>query len=181
MDSMRFRQAGPPDADMIAAVHVASWRETYRGILPDELLDGLSVETRSAMWRSVLSGSANWDRTNLFVAENGGGIVGFGACGRQRDENLRAQGFDAEIHAIYVLQAKQCAGIGTSLMRLMARSLLGSGRKAASLWVLSENTSARAFYEELGGALLGEKVEELSGATLIEVAYGWNDLAPLAS
>ena len=176
---MRFRQADVADADMIGALHVASWRETYRGILPDELLGRLSVEARSAMWRSVLSGSVNWGGTDVLVAENGGGIVGFGACGAQRDEILGGQGFDAEIGAIYVLQTEQRAGIGTSLMHLMARSLLGSGRKAASLWVIRENVHARAFYDELGGALLGEKIEELSGAILTEVAYGWSDLAYL--
>ena len=178
---MRFRQADVSDADMIGALHVATWRETYRGILPNELLVGLSVEARSAMWRSVLSGTVDWEGTDVLVAENGGGIVGFGACGAQRDENLRGQGFDAEIGAIYVLQTEQRAGTGTSLMHLMARSLLSSGRKAASLWVIRENAHARAFYEELGGALLGEKIEALSGAILTEVAYGWSDLASLAS
>jgi predicted GNAT family acetyltransferase len=133
------------------------------------------------MWRSVLSGPVQWDGTNVFVAEHGRDIVAFGACGAQRDEKFREQGFDAEIGAIYVLEAEQRAGIGRTLMHLMAKSLLGSGRKAASLWVISKNTRARAFYEKLGGALLGEKFEELSGATLIEVGYGWNDLATLAS
>jgi hypothetical protein len=55
-------------------------------------------------------------------------------------------------------------------MQLMAKSLLGSGPKVANLWVIGENARARAFYEELGGALLGEKIEGLSGARLIEVA-----------
>lgn len=176
MDSMRFRQANFDDANSIGALHVASWRETYRGLLPDKLLDGLSAETRSEMWRSVLSGPGSWDGTNVFVAENGGRMVGFGACGAQRDHNLRKQDFDAEIGAIYVLEAHQRAGVGTGLMHLMARSLLGSGRKAASLWALRDNVQARGFYERLGGTLIGERIEDLSGATLVEVAYGWRDL-----
>jgi len=69
-----------------------------------------------------------------------------------------------------VLETEQRAGIGRTLMQLMAKSLLGSGRKVANLWVIGENARARAFYEELGGALLGEKIEGLSGARLIEVA-----------
>ena len=176
---MCFRRADVTDSDMIAAVHVASWRETYRDIIPGELLDGLSVEARAAMWRSVLSGAVDWDGTSVFLAESGTDIVGFGACGAQRDENLKERGFDAEIGAIYVLAAHQRTGVGKGLMQLMARSLLASGRQAASLWVIRENAHARAFYEELGGALLGERVEDLSGTTLIEVGYGWRDLIAL--
>lgn len=178
---MRLRRATPTDADPIGAVHVTSWREAYKGILPDGLLEGLDAHARSVMWRSVLTGSATSNLTNVFLAEGSGGVIGFGACGAQRDENLRERGFDAEIGAIYVLQDRQRAGVGRALMYRMAQSLIHSGRKAASLWVLRENARARAFYEELGGAILSEKVEEFSGATLVEVAYGWKDLAALAS
>jgi ribosomal protein S18 acetylase RimI-like enzyme len=132
------------------------------------------------MWRSVLTRSAAPEGTQVFIAEAGGDIVGFGACGDQRDGKLGEQGFDGEIGAIYVLKSHQRAGIGIGLMRLMAHSLLGRGRKAASLWVLRENLFARAFYERLGGTLIGERVDELSGATVAEVAYGWSDLNSLA-
>lgn len=180
MDMMRFRQANETDANAIGILHVASWRETYIGILPDKVLDRLSVEARSAMWRAVLGDSATWDGTNVFVAENGSDIVGFGACGDQRSAELGKQGFDGEIGAIYVLGAQQRAGVGKHLMRLMARSLLGRGRKAASLWVVRENVRARAFYELLGGAPVGQKDDDLSGATVVEIAYGWRDLGLLA-
>lgn len=180
MVPLRIRKADLKDAEAIGALHVASWQETYRGILPDELLHGLSMEARSDMWRSVLAASSDAQQTIVLVAELNGRIVGFGACGAQRDENLRAQGFHAEIGAIYVLQAAQREGVGKSLMRLMAQSLLRSGRKAVSLWVLRENGRARAFYEALGGTLLGEKEDQLAGATLIEVGYGWSDVATLA-
>ena len=174
MNSISFREARSSDADAIGALHVASWRETYSGILPDELLDGLSGKARSEMWRGVLSGHTSG--TVVFVAESESEIVGFGACGGQRDNELKRQGFGAEIGAIYVLQAHQRAGVGNALMRLMAQSLLRHGQNAASLWVLRENAGARDFYERLGGALIREKTEELSDATLSEVAYGWSDL-----
>jgi ribosomal protein S18 acetylase RimI-like enzyme len=180
MDVMRFRQADATDADAIAALHVASWRETYNGILPDEVLDGLSVEARSAMWGAVLGGSVSWNGTNVFIAQNGRELVGFGACGEQRDGELRERGFHGEIGAVYVLQTQQRSDVGKALMGLMARSLLDRGRKAASLWVVRENVRARTFYERLGGVLLGEKVEELSGTNVVEVAYGWSDLGSLA-
>jgi GNAT superfamily N-acetyltransferase len=49
-----IRRATPGDVIAVATVHVRSWQAAYRGLMPDEVLDGLSVERRAGMWRSVL-------------------------------------------------------------------------------------------------------------------------------
>jgi ribosomal protein S18 acetylase RimI-like enzyme len=177
MAAISFRQATSSDAAAIGALHVASWRETYAGILPDDVLNGLSADERSDMWRDVLNDPAMFGGAAVFVAEGDAEIVGFGACGGQRDEGLKEQGFAGEIGAIYVLRSHQRAGVGKALISLMAGKLIDQGRSAASLWVLRDNLGARSFYERLGGALVGERVEEQSGVMLAEVAYGWNDPA----
>ena len=33
--AVSIRNAGPDDAESIAAIHVASWQATYRGSIPD--------------------------------------------------------------------------------------------------------------------------------------------------
>ena len=48
------RAATPADAAAIAGVHVRSWQAAYRGIVPDEVLDGLSLPDREQRWRSIL-------------------------------------------------------------------------------------------------------------------------------
>jgi ribosomal protein S18 acetylase RimI-like enzyme len=106
-------------------------------------------------------------------------IVGFGACGRQRDERLAASGYGGEIGALYILRAHQHRGIGRALMAALARALAELGHDAASLWVLRENAPARAFYEALGGEIVGEKSDASPGGTLVELAYGWRDLSRL--
>ena len=164
---------------MLGALHVASWREAYTGLLPDHLLDGLSAEARSAMWATVLNDPARFGGTEIFVAVRNGDILGFGASGGQREEALKGQGFDGEFGAIYVLKSHQRAGVGTALMNLMARNLLSQGRRGASLWVLRQNLPARTFYERLGGTIVGERDDEQSGVTLSEVAYGWSELSSL--
>lgn len=181
MGATSFREAKSSDAAALGALHVTSWRETYAGLLPNRLLNGLSAEERSGMWSAVLNDPANFGGTAIFVAESEGQIVGFGACGGQRDEALKDQGFVGEVGAIYVLRLHQRAGVGKSLMSLMARKLMDQGRRAATLWVLRENVSARTFYERLGGVLIGQREVEQSGAMLNEVAYGWNDLSGLVS
>ena len=48
------REATVDDARSIAEVHVRIWQETYVGQVPQEYLDGLSVESREARWRESL-------------------------------------------------------------------------------------------------------------------------------
>jgi RimJ/RimL family protein N-acetyltransferase len=81
---MLIRAAQIEDAKQIAEVHVASWRAAYRGILPDSMLDNLSVEKRTELWQERLSGAA--EATNL-VLVHGDQIGGWVAVGPARDSD----------------------------------------------------------------------------------------------
>lgn len=178
---LSLRRATESDAAGLAAVHVASWRETYAGIMPDAMLAGLSVEARAETWRRILGDPSVAGGTGVYIVEDQGRIVGFGSCGEQRDRYLADLGFDGEISAIYVLQSHQGRGVGRAVVREMAAALQRRAHEAVTLWVLRENAIARGFYEHLGGAVIAEKKDERPGATLTEVAYGWRDLARLVS
>jgi ribosomal protein S18 acetylase RimI-like enzyme len=179
MSAVLLRIASGDDAERLGALHVASWHETYKGIVPDEMLASLSVEDRTAFWSKILGNTSGCADTFVWVAEEVGRIVGFGSCGRQRDQSLSAKGFDAEISAIYILRSHQGSGIGRAIMNVMASTLCEREHRAATLWVLRENGAARGFYERLGGILVAEKEDVRRHATLIEVAYGWRNLASL--
>lgn len=179
MVSIQVRSALLSDVSALGALHVESWRETYRDILPAEMLANLSVETRTTMWTKILGDRALSNKTAVYVAEDQGRIIGFGSCGAQRDTSLAEFGFDGEFSAIYILKSHQGLGLGRSIMRAMGQELLKQGCVAATLWVLRDNTAARGFYEHVGGAIVSEKQEERSGATLIELAYAWRDLSVL--
>ena len=111
------------DAAAIAAVHVEAWRETYVGIVPVQVLAGLSVDRRTEIWRRILTNPIAFSSSAVFVAERDGTVVGFGCCGMQRAESLSAQGYDGEISSIYVLRAFQRCGLGAFLMSAMGREL----------------------------------------------------------
>lgn len=157
-------------------MHVASWHETYTGILPDEMLASLSVEARAEMWAKILGDPAAFGGKTVY---DHGRVVGFGFCGQQRDEALTGLGFGGEISAIYVLRSHQRLSVGRSIISMMSHALLEHDRTAATLWVLRENVTARGFYERLGGAVVSEKKDERPNATLVELAYGWRDLSLL--
>jgi len=173
MGSMEVRPAALDDAEAIATVHVRSWQSAYRGLMPDDLLDGLSVERRAASWRSLMEADTGWNA--LLVLEDGVGIQGFVHLCAARFAGARAQ--TGEVTAIYLEPASWGRGAGRALMDAAVQCLTARGFTDAILWVLVGNERARRFYEAAGwtcdGAEKSERVGAAGGttATIVETRY----------
>jgi ribosomal protein S18 acetylase RimI-like enzyme len=178
-DVAQIRVARSDDAPALGAMHVASWHETYTGLLPDKMLSSLSVEARTAAWVKIMQDPPTTDSTRIFLAEREGTIIGFGSCGAQRTDSLNHKGYDGEVSAIYVLREFQKRGIGARLLHTMSLDLMRGGFNAVALWVLRDNLRARRFYERFGGKVIAEREDVRDSAVLIELAYGWSDLTEL--
>lgn len=171
---MLIRQACELDAEGIARVHVDAWRSTYRGIVPDDVLDGLSYEKRQARWNEMLR-TAEQSRHHIWVAADLGRIVGFADGGREREGDPQYTG---ELYAIYILPEYQRKGTGRGLLGQIAARLVEEGHEAALVWVLADNPYRR-FYERMGAVPVRTKEITIGGTPLTEVAYGWPDLRQL--
>ena len=101
--------------------------------------------------------------------------MGFASCGEAR---APIEGLDAEIYALYVLQAQQQRGVGRELVRACARHFVSQGLFGFYLWVLKANR-ARLFYEAIGGEIVSERTERLGRHQFAQVAYAWHDLTTL--
>ena len=176
----RVRRARLDDAAAIAHVHVAGWRETYPGIVPDRTLAAMDLSSRARYWAQVLDSNKR-NRTDVFVAElpidGEDRVIGFGVSG---PEQVGLTDYAGEFHALYVLRLAQGRGLGTRLMVTMAASLVLRGMTACTVWALRDNWRARQFYEKLGGVLVTDRPLNFDGTEVIEVAYGWADVTPLA-
>jgi GNAT superfamily N-acetyltransferase len=168
-----IRLARPADSDGIATVHVASWRETYVGLVPDARLARLDVAERAGMWRRGLERDPP---ALVYVATVGAAIVGFANGGPRRGGDLAT---DAELYALYVLRAHQRGGLGRALFARVAEDLRRGGAASLGLWVLRDNALGRGFYDRMGGRAGAEKRDARDGYELIEVAYTWPDIASL--
>ena len=169
---MIIRNAVAADASGIARVHVVSWRETYRGIISDQVLDGLSIESRQSFWEERIA--AGEPGKYLYVAESDSGeIVGFAAGGPERDGR---EGYQSELYAIYVIQSYHNRGIGRSLVRRFADDLLEADSEAMYVWVLAENPAV-GFYSALGGRKIAERWIDIGQQKLLECCFGWLDLS----
>jgi len=171
---LSIRRANLNDAENIARVHVQSWRESYRGIVPGDFLKNLSLERRILQWQNSLS-NVQSEYHRAFVAETGGEIAGFANHGRERESDPAYAG---ELYAIYILQSTHRKGVGRALVGAAARDLLGCKLTSMLVWVLADNP-ARGFYERLGGRYLRQKPIEIGGIDLFEAAYGWDDIRVL--
>jgi len=49
-----FRRAELSDVDAMAYVHVTSWKETYKGLLDNNVIDKFDLENRKKMWAGFL-------------------------------------------------------------------------------------------------------------------------------
>ncbi|MGQ0677457.1 MAG: GNAT family N-acetyltransferase [Rhodospirillales bacterium] len=166
-----IRKAVAEDAEAIARVHVATWRSTYPGLIPDSILVGLNEERHTQMWRRATGHPGG--RDVVYVAEHASdGVVGFASAGPRRVDGLH---FAGELYTLYVQQDHQGRGIGRRLLKRGFRALVGRGYPSALVWVLASNPS-RFFYQAMGGERVGSRTEALWGVLMDEAAFGWRDL-----
>jgi GNAT superfamily N-acetyltransferase len=169
---MLIRAAQPADVPGIARVVVDSWRTTYRGIIPDAVLDDLSYEERARIWAQAIDNPAS---VVYVAATPAGEIVGAATGGPAPAEYSDYQG---ELQAIYLLAAHQGQGLGRRLLAAVAQQLAERDLFSLLVWVLAENPACR-FYEALGGQPAGARPFAIGGVTLTLLAYGWADTRPL--
>lgn len=172
-----IRDAGEGDILAIAEIQVATWHDTYRGVIPDEFLDTLAVSERAAMHQAALAKGKQIIVAELCEREQQR-IAGFASFGTWRpsecDADIVGSGPVTEIYAIYVEPTLQRSGAGRRLLDEVVRRVSGQQSQAVALWVLRDNAKGRAFYEKLGGNVAAERVINIGGKDLVELAYKWS-------
>lgn len=163
-----YRFAQLTDADSIAALHTQSWRQTYRGILRDDYLDGNIGEDRFEVWQKRLANPAGNQR--ILIAEEDGQLRGF-IC-LYLDEDLK---LGTLIDNLHVGQAAKGQGIGVGLMREAARLVIPqASHPGFHLVVYEANSPAIQFYDRVGGTNIRSELYETPGggkATILR--YAW--------
>lgn len=170
-----IREAVIEDVDAIAAVHVAAWRETYPGIMPREILDGLGVGQRAAQWRRWFDpASEQPDRRVLTVCVHDGKVVGF-ASGAVPDEDDQA-----ELQTLYLLKRAQGQGYGRHLIEDLAGRLATLGATSLMLWMADGNPTG-GFYKHLGAVPTEIMAKPFGPYTVTERCYRRPDIGALTA
>ena len=161
--------ASRDDAVAVARVHAASWKATYRGILPDTYLDGEVDLERAEYWHTALNGQRY---PIVKLARASGEVVGFIALHNDPDD----QGYDFTIEHLHLLPECQGQGLGRYLMKAAAEMVLANGAANLCLWVFEENIAAIGFYERLGGVTDAHGSDKFAGGDAPDRRIGWHDL-----
>ena len=177
---LRFRAAGPGDAHAIAALHADSWRRHYRGAFSDAFLDNGVAGYLVPLWAGRLARPDPQART--IVAEIDGAVVGLA-------HTLLGEhtAWGALLDNLHVAHGSKRQGVGTRLLALTGREVVGwSASSGLYLWVLEQNSDARAFYAAQGGACVeraevlppGGDPARLNGKPM-NLRYAWRDPSKL--
>jgi GNAT superfamily N-acetyltransferase len=141
-----IRGAEPADARSMARVHVAAWRDTYRGLMSDAVLDDPDlVSWRERFWEAAMT-DPRYDQNTVAVASHHGELIGVAMSGPPLD----AAGATQQLFVLYVSAAFQGAGVGTALLNTVIEPAA-----PAALWVADPNPRAHAFYLKHGFAADG--------------------------
>lgn len=145
---VQLRDATPADAHALATVQVASWRAAYRGLMPDEVLAGLSVPEVERVWSDRFT--ARPPRTSVVVETDAQRLVGFAAVGPPLVPTDRADPTLGDLYALYLDPDHWGRGIGYALQTAALDRLGTHGFTHAGLWVLDGNERALRFYQRTG-------------------------------
>jgi len=176
-EPIHIRRAVPSDLVGMARVHVGTWKTTYRGMVPDDRLEALTVEADIAGGFGSLLREPRPGFGQFVAVTDSNEVVGFaGGCPNREPDGV----YTGELGAIYVLRAFQGLGAGTALVREVVRFLRGEGHTTMIVWVLEQNPYRR-FYEKLGGTFVRKRMGQsrIAGGPVSEISYGWLDTSEL--
>ncbi|NQV80319.1 MAG: GNAT family N-acetyltransferase [Alphaproteobacteria bacterium] len=167
---IRLRPGALADAQSIAEVQVATWRDTYAGVLPTDMLVNMSVARHTTYWQAALLRRRAGECITVALVDDT--IVGYGSAGPARGRFPVATG---DVQTLYVLHDFQELGLGRALLRALFASLVRDGMRRAVIWVVAQNHS-RFFYEAMGGVGRTTRTEQLWKTNVATIGYEWDDL-----
>ena len=175
MNTVIFRSATLADSQRIASLHTVSWRDAYRGILPDAYLAGTIVDERATHWQSRLS-SPGSNRRCVLLAEAEETLVAF-VCVLLDEEPL----WGACLDNLHVLPKLRSHGLGRQLFCRAAQwVMLNEPGWPVHLWVFEANDEARRFYDAISGEVVEHRLKRApGGANIPSLRYVWRDLQVL--
>ena len=168
MTRFAVREAALDDAEGIARVHTDSWQTSYRGILPDTVLDRIDVGQRAESRRKILRDRSVFQLVAYDLTH--GDIVGFCDAGASR----RHVPYAGEIYAIYLAHRAKRHGLGQEMIERVQAWLVAQDKRSMIIWVLENNHHARKFYEAMGGRESTRLQSRVGGYPVVELSYVWD-------
>ena len=136
------RPARVDDVAQMAHVNVRCWQETYRGLMPDVVLDDPGFLPARQRFRETALTDERCRANRVAVAERDDVVIGIAMSGPPLDAGAT---WARQLYVLYVHAADHGTGVGPALLE----AVVDPGEPAA-LWVADPNPRAQAFYRKHG-------------------------------
>lgn len=143
-DGVTLRRAAAGDAEQVGRFQTTAWDQSYRGIVPDAVLDATTWQERAARWHDRIVGGTR----DVWLAHRDGRLVGVASTAPTDGDRPDLPAL--ELATIYV----DAAAHGTGVAGALLDAALGDA--PAHLWVFAANGRAQRFYVKHGFRATGE-------------------------
>ena len=142
------------DCKDVTHVITVAWNETYKGIVPDEILDNMYLTEEERTNKSINRFDEN--NNHQFVLEVDNKIVGYMNVGPSDETEYDKCG---EIHALYIINGYKGDGFGKEMVKAGMEELKKMGYNIMLIGCLVGNPT-NGFYEHIGGELIKQRIFE---------------------
>ena len=144
---MEIRLLVEKEIDEMTELYVKSWRATYKGIIPDKLLDTITLDRFSKIWKEYITKENN----GIFGAFENDIFLGFGAF--TPDEEMADTLYLDSLHIKDEYKGKE---VGTKIINHLKKYAREKEYKGVSVSIISGNDRVRKLYTKLGAAHLDD-------------------------
>ena len=146
---MDIRLLVEKEIDEMAELYVKSWRATYKGIIPDKILDTITLDRFSKIWKEYITKENN----GIFGAFENDIFLGFGAF--TPDEEIENTLY---LDSLHIKDEYKGKGVGTKIINYLKGYAREKGYKGVSVSIMSGNDRARNLYTKLGAVHLNDYI-----------------------
>lgn len=153
MADVSVRPAGAADVAEIARIQVETWRIGYADVLPQAVLDALTVDAAVAAWHDAVTNPPT-PRHRVFVAMEQQWLVGFAAAtpDEQGEDGDPDPAATLAIGPLLVEPRWGRRGHGSRLLAATIDTARGDGVTRAVTWIPEDDRASREFYVSAGWA-----------------------------
>ena len=148
-DPVAVRPAVVADADAMGRIAQRSWEATYRGMLPDAVLDEWVAEAPES-WRRALAIRPADSPGRAWVGERDGVVLGYATTSPAKDQWLVPPEGAGELGNLYLDPDAIGTGLGRRLYEHSVADLAKRGFDPLVVWAFRDNRRAVSFYERMG-------------------------------
>lgn len=138
---MEIRLLTEKEIDEMEELYVKNWRARYKGIIADKILDTITLDRYSKIWKDYITKENN----GIFGAFENDIFLGFGVFTPDEEKENTLY-----LDSLYIEDGYKGKGIGTKIINHLKEYAKGKGFKDVRISIMSGNDRTRNLYTKIG-------------------------------